>query len=473
MFKLAISEALTARLLGARAAQGARVAPSLLARVGSLGGATTGAPLRSLALNAGADVRAARAAEQFAAHPVPTARRAAASAVTELEHTAPQRMFQPGPAGLAEVPHPTPEKAQMLFPQSEGLVDPHGLAQTHAVPAASPTAHTVTAKPPKKVDAVTVAQKRPRGQAALAEKLGAALNMYLEPVSAATNTDGRLTGQLPQDPGEQARTAFEQNAAANPMTPTSKLGQLEAAISPAFALFKAAGRKLHGRTKFRGLEISIENREGSHRHWYDPHAKKHGKTKMLYPYGYVRRTLGMDGDHVDVFVGPNEQAAHVYVVLTRKAPDFKVTDEEKCMLGFDSLDAAKAAFHAHYDDPRFCEKITEMPFDDFKKKVLATFDGRSKKVAGDPGTYTRENDAVTPHFAAGGQAPAQFNAVNAVQEKSIGLAPPSPSRTVVGDSAHLEDRIDKGFRYIDQAQNTTAVEGAWGQSPAAHSAMTP
>lgn len=497
MFKLAISAELTQRLLGARIGQGARVAPSILDHVGSLGGAVTPAPLRSLALNAGADVRAARAAEQFAAHPVPAARRAGAEAVTGLEHAAPERMFQPGPVGLAEVPHATPEKTQMLFPQSEGLVDPHGLMQAPTAPVVAPT---VAARPPKRVEQATVASKRPRGAAALAEKLGAELNLYPKQMEAATNTDGRLVGQIPRDPGETARTAFEQNSAANAMNPTSKLGQtLTAKLEAPFALFKVAGRRLHGRTKFRGLEISIENREGSHRHWYDPHAKEHGKTKMQYPYGYIRRTMGMDGDHVDVFVGPNEEAAHVYVVLTRKAPDFKSTDEEKCMLGFDSLEAAKAAFHAHYTDSRFCENITEMPFDDFKKKVLATFDGRSKKVAthsitvrtnvlrsglytafavmdklaGDPGTPFRENLAVTPHFAAGGQAPAQFNTPNAVTERPRGLAPPSDSRTIIGEPASLEDRIDKGFRYMDQGQNTTAVEGAWGHSSAANSAMTP
>lgn len=143
--------------------------------------------------------------------------------------------------------------------------------------------------------------------------------------------------------------------------------------------------KLSRRFYFRGLHISIETDKGELRHWYDPHNKTKGTTKMKYPYGYIRRTKGTDGDHVDVYVGPNEQAKNVYVIHQMKAPDFKKFDEDKCMLGFNSAESARAAYHRHYNDKRFLGSITTMPFEEFEKKVLRTFDlKRPPKIAEAP-----------------------------------------------------------------------------------------
>lgn len=129
-------------------------------------------------------------------------------------------------------------------------------------------------------------------------------------------------------------------------------------------------RKLHRRREFRGLQISVENQTGSIRHWYDPHTKKHGQTRMLFDYGYVRRTEGTDGDHVDVYVGPDKDASFVFVIDQLKAPDFVTTDEQKCMLGFANLGAAVAAYQAHYGDPRFLGQVRAVAFEDFAAFVL-------------------------------------------------------------------------------------------------------
>jgi hypothetical protein len=145
---------------------------------------------------------------------------------------------------------------------------------------------------------------------------------------------------------------------------------------------KESRYKLSRRMKFRDLNISVETDKGEKRHWYDPHNKEKGTTTMTHPYGYIRRTKGVDGDHVDVYVGPNEQAKNVYIVHQMKAPDFKKYDEDKCMLGFDSAAAAKAAYLKNFNDDRFFGSITTMPYDDFKKKVLKSFDlKRPHKIA--------------------------------------------------------------------------------------------
>jgi len=130
-------------------------------------------------------------------------------------------------------------------------------------------------------------------------------------------------------------------------------------------------RKLHGRKRFAGFNISIENRKGSVRRWYDPGTKTHGETKMLWPYGYIRMTEGMDGDHVDVFLGPDEAAPNVYVVHQLKAPHFERYDEDKVMLGWRSAKAAKQAYLTHYDRPEFFGGMTTMPLEVFRKKVYS------------------------------------------------------------------------------------------------------
>ena len=127
--------------------------------------------------------------------------------------------------------------------------------------------------------------------------------------------------------------------------------------------------KLAYRTTFQGLPISIENKAGSNRHWYDESADEHGKTKMVYPYGYVRGTLGLDGDEVDVYIGPDKEAEMVYVVTQLKRFEFEKVDEQKVMLGFKDADRAKTAYLQHFNDARFFGEMKEMTMDEFKKEL--------------------------------------------------------------------------------------------------------
>src|SRR5580765_1666958 len=125
-------------------------------------------------------------------------------------------------------------------------------------------------------------------------------------------------------------------------------------MNQATAIELFANKKLHYRTQFQGIPISVENRKGSVRKGHSP---EYGdwETKMKHPYGYVKGTkhIGRDGQELDVFVGPNPFARNAYVIMIKKFPDFKKDDEEKCMLGFNSADEAKKAMLQHFDDPRF------------------------------------------------------------------------------------------------------------------------
>lgn len=134
---------------------------------------------------------------------------------------------------------------------------------------------------------------------------------------------------------------------------------------------------------FQGLDISIENKKGSVRKWYDPHGKEKGRTVMHHSYGYIKKTEGTDGDHVDVYIGPDDQSQRVFIVNQMKKQDdgpWTKFDEQKVMLGFGSANEAKAAYLKQYDDPRFFGSMKELTMDDFKTKVLAK-ENHGKKIA--------------------------------------------------------------------------------------------
>lgn len=146
-------------------------------------------------------------------------------------------------------------------------------------------------------------------------------------------------------------------------------------------------RRLHKRRVFGGLSISVETRKGAKRRWHDPHSGESGSTTMLYDYGYIRGSLGSDGDHVDVYVGPHEDATHAYVIDQMKKPDFERFDEQKVMLGFKSAADAKKAYLAHYNDARFFGCMNAIPFAEFATKVLATKDSSRKLIVKSGGPF--------------------------------------------------------------------------------------
>lgn len=211
--------------------------------------------------------------------------------------------------------------------------------------------------------------------------------------------------------------------------------------------FKTA--TLDRRLKFRNLDISVETDAGNYRHWYDPHNKEHGKTKMLYPYGYIRMSEGMDGDHVDCFVGPNETAEYVYVITTNKAPEFRIADEQKCMLGFDSPEEAKAIFLRHYTKPEFFREMTALPYDEFEQKVFDTKNTTRKKIAfkHDIHAYLTIDNNVGPSHDA---VPGDY--LGLPRTSLVGI------RSVKGDQVPPQAKIHRGFRSMDDPNYVTSNE---------------
>lgn len=129
-----------------------------------------------------------------------------------------------------------------------------------------------------------------------------------------------------------------------------------------------SGHKLQDRTSWNGLKISIENKKGSVRRGVNKDGHQWA-TKMHFDYGYIRGSEGTDGDHVDCYLGDNMDAKKVYIVHQNDPITHKY-DEDKCMLGFNSLEDAKKAYLMQYDRPGFLGKIDTMDFDEFKEFIL-------------------------------------------------------------------------------------------------------
>lgn len=119
---------------------------------------------------------------------------------------------------------------------------------------------------------------------------------------------------------------------------------------------------------YQGLKISIEQAAGSIRRGTNADGTEWA-TFMRYPYGYIRMTEGVDGDHVDCYVGANPHAPTVFIV-NQLNPATGQFDEQKVMLGFDTLEDARAAYLQHYDTTDFLGNIQAMPIQEFRDKVI-------------------------------------------------------------------------------------------------------
>lgn len=125
---------------------------------------------------------------------------------------------------------------------------------------------------------------------------------------------------------------------------------------------------------FSGFKISIENAKGSKRYWTDDKGNT-GYNKMKNHYGYFSNSLGYDGDHVDVFLGDNQDSDKVYVVdQNKKDGSF---DESKVMLGFNSKKEAKEAYLSNFTpDWKGFKCITGVSKEFFKKWL---YDGKKQR----------------------------------------------------------------------------------------------
>ena len=128
-----------------------------------------------------------------------------------------------------------------------------------------------------------------------------------------------------------------------------------------------AGNYRMGHVRVKGMQISIENPKGSKRYYGEKDADGNRKYNVMKNhYGYFTKSLGKDGDAVDVFIGPNvDNFERVYCVDQKMKGEF---DETKVMLGFNSKEEAKEAYLSNYDENwKGFMAITSVPLKTFKK----------------------------------------------------------------------------------------------------------
>ena len=147
---------------------------------------------------------------------------------------------------------------------------------------------------------------------------------------------------------------------------------------------KEAGNYKKGHVKVAGFNISIEQPRGSVRSGTDANGKKWSVT-MNNTYGYMTDNVGVDGDHLDVFLSNdidswNQQ--NVYVVDQYNLDG--TFDEHKVMLGFNDRDEATDAYFSNYDSSWRTSKrkiiTSTVPMDIFKKWIESS-NRKTKPIA--------------------------------------------------------------------------------------------
>lgn len=184
-----------------------------------------------------------------------------------------------------------------------------------------------------------------------------------------------LNEELGIKPEDQAADALA--AAAN-----------EAATSPQNALpeptdaQKEAGNYKKGHHKINGLDITIENPAGSRRRpEWNPLANH---------YGYIKKTEGADGEHIDTFLTDNASNPDLPVfVVDQIDPKTGKFDEHKVIMGAADVEAARKTYLDNYQPGwKGIGAITQFSLDDFKAWLKGDTTGPIADIQTVPKTET-------------------------------------------------------------------------------------
>lgn len=146
---------------------------------------------------------------------------------------------------------------------------------------------------------------------------------------------------------------------------------------------KKAGNYKKGHLTFGGYDFTVETPKGVTRSGKNEQGKPWSVT-MHDTYGYILGKIGVDGDHIDMFI--NDAAdldtfdGNVYVV-DQVNPETGEFDEHKVMYGFPSEEAATEAYLANYSKGwKGLGKVTSVPKATFDK-WLESSDRKTKPFA--------------------------------------------------------------------------------------------
>ena len=145
---------------------------------------------------------------------------------------------------------------------------------------------------------------------------------------------------------------------------------------------KKAGNYKKGHLTFGGYDFTVETPKGVTRSGKDEQGKPWSVT-MHDTYGYILGKIGVDGDHIDMFINDADLDSfdgNVYVVdqVTQETGEF---DEHKVMYGYPSEETATEAYLANYSKGwKGLGKVTAVPKATFDK-WLESSDRKTKPFA--------------------------------------------------------------------------------------------
>ena len=138
---------------------------------------------------------------------------------------------------------------------------------------------------------------------------------------------------------------------------------------------KEVGNYKKGHVQVGTFDITIEQPKGSVRKGTDADGKQ-WESKMNNTYGYIRGAVGVDGDHIDVFLSNDIDGwnGRKVFVVDQYNPDGSF-DEHKVMLGFNDADEAKSDYLANYEkgweDGRRID-VNAVNLEDFEKWIASS-----------------------------------------------------------------------------------------------------
>lgn len=181
-------------------------------------------------------------------------------------------------------------------------------------------------------------------------------------VSKVINNQSTLQGNAEKSVGGEGETSLSEQIAT---------ASAEVNTAPTEAQ-KEAGNYKKGHVQVGTFDITIEQPQGSVRKGTDADGKQ-WESKMHNTYGYIRGAVGVDGDHIDVFLSNDIDGwnGHKVFVVDQYNPD-GTFDEHKVMLGFNDADEAKSDYLANYEKGWEYGRridITGVNLEDFEKWI--------------------------------------------------------------------------------------------------------
>ena len=168
---------------------------------------------------------------------------------------------------------------------------------------------------------------------------------------------------------------------------------------------KAAGNYRKGHVSIQGLDVTIETPKGAMRRGIGENGELWENESPAH-HGYIKRTEGADGEHLDTYVGDHQSDRAV--VVDQADPRTGEFDEHKVVLGARNLPEAVDIYDGGFADgsgPQRRSAVTEMPIGEFKRwlergdttRPIAEQVGRGAEPAPAPARQrTQRADSTVP-----------------------------------------------------------------------------